>query len=99
MKSSALPTVFIGTETGSMEQLNADKTNKESGKIMVLEEDGTVSYHGNLSIRGRGNSTYSSFEKKPFNIKLENGRWKRLSGRKERNRSLRKAFKKINLIN
>ena len=70
MRSSRLPVLFITTKDGSFEQLNADKTDTEQGRIDVIEANGSVSYSGGLSIRGRGNSTYRMFEKKPFNIKL-----------------------------
>ena len=69
--TSAIPAVFIATESGSMRLLDDLKTNFERGKILAVEADGTVSYNGSLTIRGRGSSSWYLFGKKPFNIKLD----------------------------
>lgn len=69
-KSENLPSVFIDVESGSMEYLCSDKENTENGKAKILDANGLCSYEGNLTISGRGNSTWL-FKKKPFNIKLE----------------------------
>lgn len=70
MKSANIPAVFIQTESGSMEYLNADKENEEKGEICILGEDGNTEYQGRLErISGRGNSTWE-YEKKPYALKL-----------------------------
>ena len=70
-EASALPAVYITTESGSLTAIHADKSHKESGTIRIVEADGTVSYDGALKqIKGRGNTTWE-YEKKPYNIKLE----------------------------
>lgn len=71
MQSSDIGAIFISTESGSTSLLDADKKHIESGKIDVIESDGTISYSGELTLRGRGNSTFRKFTKKPYNIKLE----------------------------
>ena len=71
MVSSALPALFITTETGHTRLLDEDKTHTESAWMDAIEADGSVSYSGSLMIHGRGNSSFSTFEKKPYNIKLE----------------------------
>ena len=71
MVSSALPALFITTETGHTRLLDEDKTHTESAWMDAIEADGSVSYSGSLTIHGRGNSSFSTFEKKPYNIKLE----------------------------
>ena len=64
-------TVYINTESGSMSAIHADKNHKESGSIIILDENGNVQYDGPLdSIKGRGNSTWNH-AKKPYNIKLD----------------------------
>lgn len=64
-------TVYINTESGSMEAIHADKSHKESGNVIILDADGNVQYDGELSsIKGRGNSTWLQ-DKKPYNIKLD----------------------------
>lgn len=67
-----LASVFITTESGSLDAIYADKSHKESGYIQIIGEDGeTYEYDGDLDyIKGRGNSTWQ-MEKKPYNIKLD----------------------------
>ncbi len=67
-----LASVFITTESGSLNAIYADKEHKEAGYIQVIGEDGfTYEYNGDLEyIKGRGNSTWQ-MEKKPYNIKLD----------------------------
>lgn len=71
MKASALGSIFITTESGSMDSVNADKSHKESGDILIVNSNGNVEYGGVLDyIKGRGNSTWA-LNKKPYNIKLD----------------------------
>ncbi len=67
-----LASVFITTESGSLDAIHADKEYKEAGYIQVVGEDGlTYEYDGDLEyIKGRGNSTWK-MDKKPYNIKLD----------------------------
>ena len=62
-----LASVFITTESGSLDAVYADKEHKEPGYIQVIGEDGlTYEYDGDLEyIKGRGNSTWK-MEKKPY---------------------------------
>ena len=70
-EASALPAVYITTESGSLSAIHADKSHKEPGTIRIVEADGTVSYDGVLKqIKGRGNTTWE-YAKKPYNIKLQ----------------------------
>lgn len=73
MKSASIATMFITTESGSMDAVNSDPYHEtaESGQILVVDQNGEVSYDGELdSIKGRGNTTWRNIEKKPYNIKL-----------------------------
>lgn len=71
LKAENSGTVYINTESGSMDAVHADKNHKESGNIIILDADGNVQYDGELSsIKGRGNSTWLQ-NKKPYNIKLD----------------------------
>lgn len=67
-----LASVFITTESGSLDAIYADKDYKEAGYIQIIGEDGlTYEYDGDLEyIKGRGNSTWK-MDKKPYNIKLD----------------------------
>lgn len=69
--SEHIPAVFIDTLTGSSESIISDKECKEPATITVLEPDGEVSLHQPLEyIKGRGNTSYSEFDKKPYQIKF-----------------------------
>lgn len=71
MYGSSIASMFIQTESGNLDYVYADKSNKESGQIALYTEGGALDYAGKLShIKGRGNSTWWA-AKKPFNIKLE----------------------------
>lgn len=90
MKSENLPTLFIDTESGSMDAVRSDKQHKESGMLNIVTEGGNIQYNGKLDkISCRGNSTWSFPDKKPYSISLadsyplcnlsENKDWKLLS--------------------
>lgn len=71
MYSENIPAVFIDTESGTSEQINNNKNHREPGYISVLEADGNISLELPLTyIKGRGNTSYTEFEKKPYQIKL-----------------------------
>lgn len=71
MYSEHIPAVFIDTESGTSDYINSDKNIKEAGNITVLEPDGSISLQQPLEyIKGRGNTSYTEFDKKPYQIKL-----------------------------
>ena len=66
LKSEGLPTLYVTTESGKMDRLNADKTYKEKGNIELLDTNGTLLFAEELrNISGRGNHTFT-FEKKSY---------------------------------
>lgn len=68
---SKVASVFIETESGSLDAVHADKEHKEKGRITIVNTDGETECFGLLDyIKGRGNSTWG-MAKKPYNIKLE----------------------------
>ena len=70
MQSNNLPTAFIHTESGTMDYVNETKGNKESGTILIIDENGDVKYSGPLEyIAGRGNATWDA-DKKGYKIKF-----------------------------
>lgn len=72
LRNSQLPTLFIHTESGSLEAIHQSKEYEETGHLLALDASGTVEYQGDLKrIKGRGNSTFSDYDKKPYSIKLE----------------------------
>lgn len=68
--NTGLPVVRI---TGAQSMTSGyDRVNWIGGATMTIEEpDGTISYTGSLSLKGRGNGTWTDFNKKPFAIKLD----------------------------
>ncbi len=77
--SSGVGTIFITTESGSLDAIHADKSHSEKGKIFIYNEKGkcqTLDDDKNednelSTIKGRGNATWQN-AKKPYNIKLKN---------------------------
>ena len=69
-KANGIGSMFLTTESGSMSNVNSDKSISESGQLVAIDYDGSVSYDNKLdSIKGRGNTTWK-LDKKPYNIKL-----------------------------
>lgn len=70
---SQINSIFINTESGSINQVDwsKDKSYKEKGSIMAVSSDGHIEYSGKLSsIHGRGNMTWA-MHKKPYSIKID----------------------------
>ncbi len=67
---SKVASVFIQTESGSLDFIHEKKGNEEDGLVEIVGADGEIAYDGALEIKGRGNSTWQ-MEKKPYNIKLD----------------------------
>ncbi|MBR6702121.1 MAG: CotH kinase family protein, partial [Clostridia bacterium] len=92
--SSGVGTVFITTESGSLDAIHADKSHSEAGKIFIYNEKGksqTLDDDKNednklSTIKGRGNATWQN-AKKPYNIKLKN-KYKLFGMRKSKKWSL-----------
>lgn len=72
MYSEHIPSVFIDTDSGSSDQVNSNKEIRETGMITVLNADGTIGLRQPLEyIKGRGNTSFTEFEKKSYQIKLK----------------------------
>ena len=71
MLSSPLPALFITSQDGLM--LLPEKGNEvtDRGTLLAVERDGSVSFGGGLTLKGRGNSSWYLFGKRPFNLKLD----------------------------
>ena len=67
-----VPSMYIETESGSMEAIDNDKHHEtsEAASYRVYLTDGTPDSSGQCTIRGRGNSTWSQ-KKRPYNLKFE----------------------------
>lgn len=75
MKSENINTMFITTESGNLDAVNASKSNTDSGEMVYVDKKGKAEQVGLEQIKGRGNSSWKAaqqlFYKYPYNIKLD----------------------------
>lgn len=67
---SNIPAIYIQTESGGMENIYADKANKEAAFITITENGKTVCNEELDFIKGRGNFSWDAAAKKSFSIKF-----------------------------
>lgn len=73
MQGSDIGAIFVTTESGAMTKIDGKKGNQEAGSILILNEDGSTAYDGDLTyIRLRGNTSVT-LDKKNYNFKLASG--------------------------
>lgn len=71
MKSAGISTMYIETSTKSMDYIHAEKGNEETGVISLYDSAGILNYEDNqISIKGRGNATWTDSEKKAYSLNL-----------------------------
>ena len=71
LQSASLPSLYIATESGTLDNVHADKSHKEPAAISIMEDGALTMEDVPLSyIKGRGNSSWMQ-DKKPYNIKFE----------------------------
>lgn len=73
MQSKSIAAMYISSAdpNKAREFVEADKSNKATGSMSLINSKGNAIYRGALSqIKGRGNTTFSA-SKKPYQIKLE----------------------------
>lgn len=71
MYTSDLASVFLETQSGSLEQLHAAKENSESGTMTILDGRGHRYFEGEIeNIHCRGNSSFEETDKKSYLLKL-----------------------------
>ena len=74
MKSNAEAAVYVnnpdadGNGTDLMSYLNADKSRSATATGAVVDPDGSIDNTPIKKIKGRGNTTWTNSEKKPYNI-------------------------------
>ncbi len=72
LQSEKLPSVYITTQSGSLDAVHAEKDHKEPAEFTLLSEGTVAVDRAPLAhIKGRGHSTWENSEKKPYNIKFE----------------------------
>lgn len=72
LQSTNLPSIFINTASGGLDDIHSDKSFKESGELTLINNEEVVLDNIKLKyIKGRGNTSWSkSGDKKPYNIKF-----------------------------
>lgn len=71
MYSSSIPAVFMETKSGNMEYVHAVRGNEESARFSLIDTEGMVHYSTNfVTIKCRGNSTYTQADKKSYLVEL-----------------------------
>lgn len=69
--SSNIASLFLETESGSMDYLHESKEHYESGSYTLLAENGNLYYSGGIEkIHCRGNASWENTQKKSYQIKL-----------------------------
>lgn len=72
MQSSALASIHLDVQSGSMNIIHEKKGNQESGRMRLYLPDGELAYIGNLeSLNGRGNDWL--IPKKSYSLQLTSG--------------------------
>ena len=67
--ATGLPVVFLDTPQ-AQPIVSKDDWIAES-TVRIFKADGTLDYEGTTSVKGRGNSTWTQFPKKPYALKLD----------------------------
>lgn len=70
-KAENVSTMYVNTSTGSMKEVFKDKKHEEPASVRVFDVDGTADINvSDVTINGRGNSTWTDKDKKPFTLKF-----------------------------
>lgn len=71
MESAGIGSIFVETESGSLDYLLESKEHMEGGEVLFLDEEASMAYKSELAyIKGRGNSSWNP-AKPAFRIKLK----------------------------
>ena len=100
VQSENVATLYINTESGSMDSIHEDKEYRESAEAYLYTQDGTLDFNTTAcSLKGRGKTTWELFEKKPYQLKLEESANLLGMGKGEKWILLANAFDETNLRN
>lgn len=70
-KSANVATMYIDTITGSMERIHADKNYSEQASVMLYTAEGVLDATDSKAyMKGRGNSTWDYYGKRPYQLTL-----------------------------
>lgn len=67
--STGLPVVFV--DTPEAQPIVSKDVWIEGSEVRIFLADGTLDYEGTSQVKGRGNSTWTQFPKKPYALKLD----------------------------
>ncbi len=71
MYTSRIASVFLETESQTLDTMHASKDFMESGKMLILDGKGRKYFEGDIeAIHCRGNSSFDDTEKKSYTVKL-----------------------------
>lgn len=65
-----LPAVFVEAEEGLLDYLNADKENTRDVAVRMVDGEGKALLQSTASMYGRGNGSWDSPSKKPYNLEF-----------------------------
>lgn len=66
-----IPTIYVKSDSGSLQHVNADRSIKEPAKLTTIDAEGEKNSNLKCDIKSRGNSSYRDVEQKSYNIKLD----------------------------
>ena len=69
---SGIPTIFINTDSGSLEYIHEDQSNRENTTFLFVDGYGNLEFFGYGDMNGRGNWTWLQ-DKRPYNFRLSSG--------------------------
>lgn len=68
---SNLGCIYLSTSHGGLDALDNDRSITETGKVLMLNAEGSTEYNGNIEkLTAHGNSSWDYSKKKPYNLKL-----------------------------
>ena len=71
MYTSRIASVFLETESQTLDAMHASKDSVESGKMLILDGKGRKYFEGDIeAVHCRGNSSFEETDKKSYTVKL-----------------------------
>ena len=70
-KQSSLPSLYIDLKNTTLDTIKADKNIKYPGNTVILDDSSGTSSFTNVEIKGRGNTSWTSYDKKGYQIKFD----------------------------
>ena len=73
VETDGISSLFIDVKTGDIDKVNADEYKNEKARalLQVIDEKGNADLEEYASIKGRGNTSWRFYEKKPYNIRFD----------------------------